>query len=663
MAIEAARQFMHRCELCASDVRSCQLVGSLVRPLLLALITCLLSFGWLPATARASTDCIAYASGIAWGKVSINSLTEASGVAASRRNPGVLWVHNDGSRQTLYAISTNGARLATYSFNIKVDDTEDIAIGPGPTNNAYYVYLGDIGGSKGENGVRNEVKIVRWLEPAIDGAWENDPLSYDLDNAESFTLQYPDGSYDAESLMVDPLSGLLFVLTKQDGVARIYYADVTGLANLASKTLTYGGELAFNVASGADISPDGTRIVVRREDYALMWTRQPHESVLTALKQAGQSVPLIGPPTEPNGEGIGFLADGTGYVTISEGESPQLYFFPSLCPAAPQFILSLSNATGFLGGNLTFSAVAAGYPPPSFNWLHNGQTLAGQVESKLFLTNLTAGDAGVYSVIASNASGWATNTATLEVIDKPKLYITEVMASEANKPSVSTADWWELTSFESQTVSLSGWRFSDADSGWSGAFILPSELAIAPGESILFVQDLTANEFAKWWGASNLPSGLQIITYTGQGLKARGDSLILWNDHSTSNAPIVSVSFTNPTVGVSLNCNPLTGALIGDSQLGVNGVIRAVSSADLGNPGRILAPAVAPQLIVLPTNGAVRIGFQAALGRKYSLDVCQDLSSLEWDPTGDVYYATNISRTYFEKSSATGNRFYRVRCQ
>ena len=115
-----------------------------------------------PSVVRAQcTTCENFGQETFWGSVSINPLTEASGLAASVRNPGVLWTHNDGSRQRVYAFSTNGAHLANFNFSVTVSDTEAIAVGPGPVTNTSYIYLGDIGGSGEPNEVRNQIRILR----------------------------------------------------------------------------------------------------------------------------------------------------------------------------------------------------------------------------------------------------------------------------------------------------------------------------------------------------------------------------------------------------------------------------------------------------------------------------------------------------------------------
>src|SRR5688572_28762756 len=73
-----------------------------------------------------------YDAGIATGQVEDNDLMELSGIVASRNNPGVLWVHNDGSSDQVYAIDREGQLLGTYDLSENVIDFEDIARGPGP---------------------------------------------------------------------------------------------------------------------------------------------------------------------------------------------------------------------------------------------------------------------------------------------------------------------------------------------------------------------------------------------------------------------------------------------------------------------------------------------------------------------------------------------------
>ena len=51
------------------------------------------------------------------GSVENSAIREASGLVASRKNPGVLWTHNDaGNSNRLYALNSQGRTLGSYSL-------------------------------------------------------------------------------------------------------------------------------------------------------------------------------------------------------------------------------------------------------------------------------------------------------------------------------------------------------------------------------------------------------------------------------------------------------------------------------------------------------------------------------------------------------------------
>ena len=364
-------------------------------------------FGFIPAKAACNT----FGPGVALGTVSIDGLKEASGIAASRRNPGVLWTHKDGNSGVVHAVAMNGAHLATFYLNSAVHDTEDIAVGPGPASGVSYLYVGDIGSKRG----RSQVQVLRIPEPFVDPAWAGNPVSAGFSGVEVFTLAYPDGGYNAESLMVDPASGDVFVVTKQDGTARVYRTNLNGVPTSVLIRWLFAAAVPFSKASGGDISADGTQIVLRREDAALAWDRFDGEAIGTALARAGQGIPVIGPPVEPNGEGIALLPNGKGYVTISEGVNPAIYFFEAQCPSPPRFKLKLQDQSAAAGDTVTFRAKAKGYPAPTYRWRFNGKIIAGQTGRALVLPGVTTAQAGKYRVSALNPSGSARSEAALTV--------------------------------------------------------------------------------------------------------------------------------------------------------------------------------------------------------------------------------------------------------
>ena len=158
------------------------------------------------------------------GSINTTKITEASGIAVSRINPGVLYTHNDGNAGKIFAITTDAQLLATFDPSKTVDDTEDIAIGPGPTPGTSYIYFGDLGSNTAS---RDKVRVLRMPEPTVDLSWAQNPVSRNLNNVEVFSLAYPDGKYNAETLMIVGNLGELFIVTKQTALARIYRARLS----------------------------------------------------------------------------------------------------------------------------------------------------------------------------------------------------------------------------------------------------------------------------------------------------------------------------------------------------------------------------------------------------------------------------------------------------
>ena len=71
------------------------------------------------------------------------------------------------------------------------------------------------------------------------------------------------------------------------------------------------------------------------------------------------------------------------------------------------------------GSNATFSAVAAGSLPLTFQWKHNGTNIAGATTSSYTRTNAQLSDAGNYSVSITNAFGSVTSSNAVLTVNVP----------------------------------------------------------------------------------------------------------------------------------------------------------------------------------------------------------------------------------------------------
>lgn len=268
----------------------------------------------------------AFANGTNVGNVLVSGLTECSGIVASRNNASVLWVHNDsGDSARLFALDTQGRRLGTYNLTGATHtDYEDIGIGPGPLTNVSYLYVGDIGDNAES---RSTVRVYQIPEPAVYSRQHTNPPTVGVKGVRGITLDYPDGAHNAESLFVDPWTGDLFIITKEFVTSRIYSTTQAALNSGTNVILTFVRNISFDIPSSADMSPTGREIIIRQEEFARLWTRTNGQSISNALASTPVSIPVIGTPTEPNGEAVTFDAHGNGYYTLSETNITQPLFY------------------------------------------------------------------------------------------------------------------------------------------------------------------------------------------------------------------------------------------------------------------------------------------------------------------------------------------------
>ena len=351
-------------------------------------------------------------------------------MAMSTANPGVVWIHNDdGNDRHLYAFRTNGSLLATFDYNLNLGDVEDMAVGPGP-GGASYLYVGDIGGADKPGEVRSSVIIVRIPEPFVSLSWASNPfIDLNFTGVQFFFLEYPDGSFDAETLMVDPVSGDVLVGTKQNNGTRIYRANLNAVANADTVMMSYVLTVPFGSASGGAISPTGGRIALRRENAAMMWIRCEGESVSNALTRAGHAIPIIGPPTEPNGEAITFVPNGTGYLTVSDSViNPPINFFPALCSltaVGTEITQHPQSVQVEAGADVQLTAAASG-TNLTYQWLLGGSPISGANAPTLLLTNVQPAQGGSYSLFVSGDGGTdVSSPATLSVITLPPVILSQ----------------------------------------------------------------------------------------------------------------------------------------------------------------------------------------------------------------------------------------------
>ena len=252
------------------------------------------------------------------------SINESSGLVASRTTPGAYWTHNDsGDGPFIYAFDSTGETLGVFKVTgAQARDWEDMSAGPGPQPNKSYLYVGDIGDN---NEKRSEVVVYRFLEPDLKPSDKNSTKTNPraTERAEAIRLVYPDGKHDAETLMVHPQTGNLYIMTKVAFKNPVVYEATAPLKSNDVITMTRIGEVRVpslfgGAITGGSVSPDGRRVALCDyfQGYELVLPEKSNNFVdIWKEKMTGFDL-----GKRKQGESIAYRLDGNALLATSEKE-------------------------------------------------------------------------------------------------------------------------------------------------------------------------------------------------------------------------------------------------------------------------------------------------------------------------------------------------------
>ncbi|NNM45599.1 WD40 repeat domain-containing protein [Knoellia koreensis] len=226
-------------------------------------------------------------------------VTESSGLAVSRRHPGVVWTANDsGDSGRIFAVDTRtGRTVGVHRFGAPVRDVEALAITPSGR-----VLVGDIG----DNGRSRAVVRIFWFDEPDLGDTQGDWASWEL--------TYPDGPHDAEALAVDPRTGRIVVVTK-DSVGGVYEVPAEVSRTGVNRLRKVGAAPA--VVTDAAYLPDGSGLVTRTYTSALLLDPK------TFAVKASRLLPLM-----PQGETLVAWPCGDRLLVGTEGARSDVRVVP-----------------------------------------------------------------------------------------------------------------------------------------------------------------------------------------------------------------------------------------------------------------------------------------------------------------------------------------------
>lgn len=233
-----------------------------------------------------------------------SELNEASGVAISHRNPGILWVHNDSGDPILFALDTLGnlrgrVRIAQVDNN----DWEDIAAGACEGGSCLYI------GAIGDNmQARHDRAVYVVPEPDL-----RDSL---VALRTTINYRFPAGAHDTEALFV--IDEKVYLITKgRSGPITLYALPNPASRDTATlealQTLTTGLVQLPDMVTAAAAAPDGKHVIIRTYSALQIYTFDGAE-LKPVFGTSGVDLQQL---QEAQGEGVDMTSAGVIYL-VSE---------------------------------------------------------------------------------------------------------------------------------------------------------------------------------------------------------------------------------------------------------------------------------------------------------------------------------------------------------
>lgn len=254
-------------------------------------------------------------------------IEESSGLSASECQD-VLWTHNDaGNDAVIFGMTTGGKHLGTWRVDGAENiDWESIATYKDPAGKCSLI-IGDIGDN---DEARDQLEIYRIPEPTAnaDTATSDSENPLLTETAQTMLFSYPDGNNNAETILVHPKTGDIYVVSKEEsgpaGVFRMKPAFGSGTAVVGEKIadISIPAEPEGRLTGGS-ISPDGNRVM-------LCDLNGGYELVLPD-GAADPDVVWQQPPLpvdlgdRPQGEGVSYGRDGRTLFASSEERNSPLF--------------------------------------------------------------------------------------------------------------------------------------------------------------------------------------------------------------------------------------------------------------------------------------------------------------------------------------------------
>ncbi len=192
------------------------------------------------------------------GELRDPAIREASGMVASRRHPGIFWVHNDsGNPAELFAVRQNGELVRSYRVAAANVDWEDIA-----TDDEGHLYIGDTG----DNKLVLPVHAIYRIDEPDPLTPPTGPADRALKVGKVFFYHCPENRrFDAEGLVIHGNQAWLITKRRDGQPAEVYRLALDQPSTLfrpvvAERVGILSG--CTEPVTGATLTADGQRLAV-----------------------------------------------------------------------------------------------------------------------------------------------------------------------------------------------------------------------------------------------------------------------------------------------------------------------------------------------------------------------------------------------------------------
>ncbi len=250
------------------------------------------------------------------GTLANRAVDESSGLACSRRNPGLFWTHNDsGDDARIYLFDSKGRDLGSCVLaGVRAWDWEDMA--SFTWQGKHYLLLGDVG----NNGLAAPVQILHLVEePPIDP--QQGVTVREVPVVQTIQYSYEDDHRDCEAVAVDPTDRKIFLVAKHyDVKCSVYTLDWPENDPEKVRVARRIATSKVPLVTAMDVSPDGRRAVLATYWNAYEFERKENEDWAAAFSRDPREIRM---PLRIQGESICYGPDGkTIYLTSEKLPTP-----------------------------------------------------------------------------------------------------------------------------------------------------------------------------------------------------------------------------------------------------------------------------------------------------------------------------------------------------